>query len=376
MIYLAFNNILKRKTRSILTILGILSVMLLYIVITDIMHTYEKDLQSQLSAMAGRIIVQTKNDSEAGSFYSLDATIKESDAKDILALNNIDAQKSTRVFYQSLVENWKPNLPPTVLCAGIEPGKEEAYFGGTDISGVKLLSGDHDVILGSYAALYFETEQGAKLGDTINIKNIDFKIVGILSDISSVINNSMIMPLQTAQDMFVRPGLISSVIVTSRTVTQTDGLAKEIESKYPKLMAATTKQLKKGVDEMLSELRDFMAMISNTIIVVAVFIIMIVMVMAVHERKKEIGTLKAIGASGPKILGMIIIESLTLSLIGGLLALPVSVPFEQMITSEVFTDITIWAHTLIITVILGVVSALWPAWTALRINPLESLRYE
>ena len=376
MIHLAFNNILKRKTRSILTILGILSVMLLYIVITGIMHTYEKDLQSQLSAMAGRIIVQTKNDSEAGSFYSLDATIKESDAKDILALNNIDAQKSTRVFYQSLVENWKPNLPPTVLCAGIEPGKEEAYFGDTDISGDKLLSGDHDVILGSYAALYFETEQGAKLGDTINIKNIDFKIVGILSDISSVINNSMIMPLQTAQDMFVRPGLISSVIVTSRTVTQTDGLAKEIESKYPKLMAATTKQLKKGVDEMLSELRDFMAMISNTIIVVAVFIIMIVMVMAVHERKKEIGTLKAIGASGPKILGMIIIESLTLSLIGGLLALPVSVPFEQMITSEVFTDITIWAHTLIITVILGVVSALWPAWTALRINPLESLRYE
>ena len=373
---LAINNIYKRKTRSILTILGILVVMLLYIVITGIMHTYEKDLQSQLSAMAGHIIVQQKTDSGGGSFYSLDTAITEREGRDILNMRDIDRNKSSLVFYQSVVGTWKPNLPPVVLCVGIEPGKEEAFFLNTEIKGSRSLNGSHDIILGSYAASYYETEQGAKLGSTVIAKGEKFRIIGILSDVSSVINNSMIMPLQTAQEMYVRNGLISSIILTPITPDATNGLVKEIESKYPKLMAATEKELQKGVDDMLSALRDFMSMIGNTIIVIAIFMIMIVMFMSVNERKKEIGTLKAIGAPGYKILGMITVESLILCVIGGLLALPVSIPFEQIMTSEIYTDFSIWIKTMVVTVIIGVISSIWPAWSAQRVNPLESLKYE
>ena len=376
MIEMAFKNIFKRKTRSILTILGILVVMLLYIVIAGIMHTYEKDLQKQLTSMEGRVIVQMKTDNGTGGFYSLDAMIKESDGKNILALNNVDLQKSTMVFYESLVGTWKPSLPPTVLCAGIEPGKEDAYFASAEVKGSSRLKGEYEVILGNYAAMYFETEQGAKLGDVISIKNKQFKIIGILPDISSVINNSMIMPLKTAQGMFMRDGLISSVIVTSQGAEKTEELAAEIAAKNPGLMAVTQNEMKNYTEHMLLDLRRFMSMVGNTIIVVAVIIIMIVMVLSVSERRKEIGTLKAIGAPGFKILGLIVIESLALSLIGGLLALPVSIPFERVMMSEVYTDVRMWVQTLIVTVILGVISGLWPAWLAQRVNPLESLRYE
>lgn len=376
MIELAFKNIFKRKTRSVLTILGILVVMLLYIVIAGIMHTYEKDLQKQLTSMEGRIIVQTRTDSGTGSFYSLDAMIKESDGEKILALNNVNLQKSTMVFYQSLVGTWKPSLPPTVLCAGIEPGKEDAYYANAEVKGSQRLEGKYDVILGNYAAMYFQTEQGAELGDVISIKNKEFKIIGILPDISSVINNSMIMPLKTAQEIFLRDGLISSVIVTSDNAEKTEELAEEIVAKNPGVMAVTQKEMKKNIEHMLSELRKFMSTVGNTIIIAAVIIIMIVMVLSVNERRKEIGTLKAIGASRFKILGMIIIESLSLSLIGGLLALPVSIPFEQIMMSEVYTDVMMWVQTLVVAVILGVISGVWPAWLAQRVNPLESLRYE
>jgi hypothetical protein len=66
--------------------------MLLYIAIAGIMHTYEKDLQKQLTSMEGRIIVQPGTDNGTGSFYSLDAMIKESDGEKILALDNVNKQ--------------------------------------------------------------------------------------------------------------------------------------------------------------------------------------------------------------------------------------------------------------------------------------------
>lgn len=376
MIELAFKNIIKRKTRSILTILGILVTMLLHIVISGIMNTYEKDWKNQLSTMAGRIIVQPKSETGSAAMYTLDAIIKESDGRELLSLNNIDQEKSTMVLYQSIVGTWKPNMAPTVMCVGIEPGKEDVYIPNVDVKGSKYLKDDHEIILGAYAATYYENEQDMKLGGTIMAKGEVFKIIGILPSISSGIDNSMIMSLKNAQDLFVRPGLISTIIVSSQQLNQTEALAKDIESAYPKFVAATTKELQKGANEMLFELKKFMSMISNTIIIAVIFIIMIVMVMAVQERKKEIGTLKAIGASRWKILEMIIAESLTLSLMGGLLALPLSIPFELVMLSEVYTDVSMWIQTLIVVIVLGVFSSLWPAWRAQRVDPLESLRYE
>ncbi len=375
MIEMAFKNIWGRKVRSIMTILGIIIAMQLFIVLSSIMNSYEKDVQKQISGMAGRIMVQAKSD-DGARLVPLENVIKEKDAQAVESIDNVDTQRSSMILFQSIVATNTPNMPPAVMAVGIEPGKEEAYFGNIKFDGQKSLRDDHDVILGASAAVWAEKEHKAKLGDNIKVKGETFKVIGILPSITSVVDSSFIIPLTTAQDIFVRPGVVSAVMLTAQNADEVDEIAENVTKTNSKLTASTSNEVKKSADEMLAGQRMFFAMINNTIVVVSAFIIMIVMVMAVFERKKEIGTLKAIGASRFKILKMIVTESLVLSMIGGLLALPTSLVFTWVISKSWYFDPQQWLQTVIVVAILGVLSGLLPAWSAQRVNPLESLRYE
>ncbi|MCX7923619.1 MAG: FtsX-like permease family protein [Clostridia bacterium] len=371
MIELAIKNIWGRKTRSVLTIMGVIVAMQLYIILSTIMGSYEKDVQKQISNMAGRVIVQLKTESGA-SFLPGSNVIKESDAKEVMGLQGVDNERSTPVLIQAIVPSKVPNAPPTVMAAGIEKGKEEAYFGNVEVDGESKISKSSDVILGAGAKEFYK----AKLGDSITVRDDKFTVVGILPEINSQIDASVVMNLATAQEIFVRPSLVSSVMLTATQVDKVVELAKKVTELNPKLTASTSESMKKSADEMLEGQRRFFAMINNTVVAVAAFIVMIVMVMAVFERRKEIGTLKAIGASRAKILGIIVTESLTLSLIGGVMALPISVLLIRLVFGGWLFDTSQWGQTIAVAVGLGIFAGLWPAWSAQRVNPLESLRYE
>lgn len=375
MVSIAFKNVWKRKTRSILTILGILVAMQLYIILSSVMNSYERDMQKQISDMAGRIMVQVK--SEGGeSFFPLDNVIKESDANSVLSINGINTDSSSSVLFQSVIPSSIPNTPPAELAVGIEPGKEKAYIGNIQVQGNSKLEKPNEVLLGAGVAKQMETKYGAKLGSTIDVKGKKFVVVGILPQITSLLDSSIIMPLSTAQELFVRPALVSAIMITARETDKIDELAGKIEKANSKLVVSTSNDMKKSADDMLSGQKTFFRLIDNTIIVVAAFIIMIVMIMAVFERRKEIGTLKAMGATRRNVLVMIITESMTLSVIGGVLALPVSMLLLKLLANEWAIDIAQWAQTIIVAVVLGVIAGIWPAWSAQRVNPLESLRYE
>ncbi len=376
MLELALKNVWKRKTRSILTILGIVVALQLYLIMSSIMNQYEEDINKQVSGIAGKVLVQMKTESGRGSFFPVDSAVKQSDAEAIIKLQGVDQKRSSMLIFQEIVPASAPNMPPDVLGVGVEPGKEEAYFGNLKIKGSGTLKSENDVILGKNAASWAKQKHNADLGGTVKIKGKEFKIIGILPSVSSSIDNSFIIPLTTAQDIFVRPQLINAILLTARDTDKVDELAAIIQKGNSKLIASTSKDMQKSADEILKGQRVFFAMINDTIVVVAAFIIMIVMVMAVHERKKEIGTLKAIGASRWKVLRMIIAESLTLSLIGGLLSVPASMVFIKILMDTWFFDFGQWMQTIIVAIILGVISGLWPAWSAQRVNPLESLRYE
>ena len=375
MVSIALKNICKRKTRSILTILGILVAMQLYIILSTVMNSYERDMQKQISGMSGRIMVQVKSEG-SNSFFPLDNVIKQDDANTVLNINGVDKNLSSKILFQSVKPSSIPNTPPSELAVGIEPGKEQAYIGNIKVKGSSKLVRSDDVLLGAGVAYQMETKYGAKLGSNIDVKGKKFTIVGILPQMTSLLDSSIIMPLPTAQEMFVRPELVSAIMITALDIDKIDALTLKIKNTNPKLAVSTSNDMKKSADDMLAGQKTFFGMIDNTIVVVAAFIIMIVMIMAVFERKKEIGTLKAIGATRRNILSMIITESLTLSVIGGLFALPVSILLIRLVADTWAVDITQWGQTIIVTAVIGVLAGIWPAWSAQRVNPLESLRYE
>jgi putative ABC transport system permease protein len=276
------------------------------------------------------------------------------------------------MMFQTLIPAPGPNMPPSLLAVGIEHGKENAYFGDIGVKGERQLTGDFSAILGLEAAKHY----GVKIGESIILRDETFTVTGILEDSDWMIDGSVLISLKTAQEIFDRPSLVSAVMMTAAKAEEVKSLADQINTSHPKLKASTSEELEKNAEKLLTAQRTFFTMINSTAIVIAVIVVTIVMVMSIFERRKEIGTLKAIGASKQKIIGIIMVESLTLSSLGGLIALPVSIVLNGLMFGEWILNPGKWIETVMVSVLVGLLASFWPAWAAQRVNPLESLRYE
>jgi putative ABC transport system permease protein len=187
------------------------------------------------------------------------------------------------------------------------------------------------------------------------------------------------MPLSTAQAIFDRANYVSSVILTAARAEETQALKEEITSRFPSLSASTQDDMIKSAMAVINAMGMFMSLIEKSIVVVAIVIITIVVVVAVMEQRRDIGTLRAIGAKRWQIFIMVASESLVLSLLGAMTALPIAVFLNQWGMSEYNTlsgVLQVWWQTIVVASIVGIVASILPAWQALRVDPLEALRYE
>jgi putative ABC transport system permease protein len=121
-------------------------------------------------------------------------------------------------------------------------------------------------------------------------------------------------------------------------------------------------------------------MIKDSVILATVLMVMIVLVVAVMEQRKDIGTLRAVGAGKGKILFYVAGQAVLLSLTGGILALPVSTLVNKYLNfglafSPAETAAQ-WATIVGGCMAIGLAAALFPAWQAARVNPLEALQSE
>ncbi len=106
--------------------------------------------------------------------------------------------------------------------------------------------------------------------------------------------------------------------------------------------------------------------------------IMNIMFVSVKERTKEIGTRKALGAKRRSILLQFLIEAATICVMGGLLGLAISWPLSLIIDEVLPSSMPLWVVglSLSISIAVGLISGIVPAYTAARMNPVDALRYE
>jgi putative ABC transport system permease protein len=137
--------------------------------------------------------------------------------------------------------------------------------------------------------------------------------------------------------------------------------------------------------ELLSTINQFLGAITLALVGIASISLLVggigimnIMLVSVTERTREIGLRKAVGATERVILFQFLIESLTLSLIGGTIGVLIGSFGSILLRKFIQTAITVWSLTIafFVSSAVGIIFGVFPAYRASKLNPIDALRYE
>lgn len=230
------------------------------------------------------------------------------------------------------------------------------------------------------------------MNQTLKVGTYSFKIIGVMEKQGSLLgmsfDNRVIIPIEKFFKVFgtkrsltinVKVSDVKNIDETKEEVAAVMRKARRIPIGGKDDFGINQQEAFKSTYEQLTSLIKIIGtLITGMSLIVGSIGIANIMFVTVKERTKEIGIRKAIGAKRRTILLQFLIESVTICLLGGIIGLIISIPISLAINVFLPTAIPIWIvlMSLIISVIFGVLSGFFPAWSAAKMDPVDSLRYE
>lgn len=357
-----------------LTIISIAVCIMLFLVLSTATSYMGKSYDTMAESFSTQMYVKSPSTmtSASAEFPPISSSLSMEKASEIMAMSGIDSQKSAPLVIVALAPSQFQGGPPQVMAVGIPEGSEKAFYGNAKAaSGSAVLNGKDQVVLGSDAATYYKV----KVGDTLPLMGRNMTVAGILERGENLLTNGMVMmPLSTAQDIFNRPAVTTVLVAPANG--DFDALSASIKAKFPGLEIMTPGDMQKSLNTMMLQTQMFMGMIDAVMIIVAGVVTLMVMIMSVSERTKEIGMLRAIGASRRSILVMVVEESVAVCIAGSILGILLSFILMSVIFGGVLASWDVMIEAVLFMTAIGVLAAIYPAYHASRIQPLEALRYE
>lgn len=366
-ILLIFSNLMRQKVRTGLTVLGI-SIGITAVVALGIF------VQSAKAATEG-LIQAGGSDFIIGRDGSADltlSTITEDEIEAVRAYDDVEAVTPT------LIAIFGVGGSPFFLQFGIEPEALE-FFEVPILEGRALAPGSTgEMLLGSSAAV------GADIGDTVEIRDNEFTVVGTYETGASMLDGGGILPLEAVQEYENKQGIATIAFVRAKPGADVDALKAQIEEDHPNLAAAETLDEVGDIDQGTDIIDAVELGVSGIAIFIGGIAVMNTMVMAVFERTREFGILRALGWRTRRIIQMVLGESLVLCLISAVAGSLIAVGLTRLIflfpevSSFIALDYTIgvFIRGLVVGVSVALLGAIYPAYRAARLSPAQAIRYE
>jgi putative ABC transport system permease protein len=192
-----------------------------------------------------------------------------------------------------------------------------------------------------------------------------------------------VVTLRDAQNFLGRPRQVSMIAVKIKDAKQAPAIVERINAKFPDIYAALSAEFAEEMPDMKSS-NAMLDGISLVAILAGGLGVLNTMLMSVFERTREIGVLRALGWRRKSVLGMILREAVLLGLLGGVAGIAISFALVELMKQSAalgsWVDPVwswdIFARAFLLSVFLGAIGGLYPAYRATRLQPVEALRYE
>ena len=301
---------------------------------------------------------------------------------------------SAQLKYKSIKTN--PNTQVRGVDEDFLTIKGYKLQGGRDINKNDIDFTNNVVILGSeLSALLFPKEN--PIDKDITLMGLRFKVIGVMEKKGSINGGGddrvALVPLETGRQIAGNRTLTFDITTSVPNVSDMDYIMGEAEAvmrrvrkdpvtKPKSFEMERSDALAKDFEEVTGYLRIGGFGIGIITLLGASIALMNIMMVSVTERTREIGIRKAIGATPFKIRLQFLLEAITICILGGLGGIVLGISVGNVIASLISDKssfIVPWGWMImgiIVCVVVGIVSGIYPAYKASKLDPIESLRYE
>ena len=406
---MAFSTLRSHRLRSFLTVTGVVIGVATIMIIASIISGIDTVVRKEIESFGTNSIFLYKYQTgiRIGGLSAEERQRKDLTYEDAEALAQLPAVKLAVPFlnFSNNYEGQKilvsaegktsaavrlEGTLPAYMDSGQEVLKEGRFFTSYENQTNRFVC----VLRGGFAETAFPFS--SPVGKTIKLDGRDCEVIGVLERREQIfgggtgvndLNNGIFVPFNTARKIKpeAKDVFILVVAYPNRLPEAKDQVVdllrqrRHVGFNEPNNFGVST------ADNIVEQFRSItfsiavaMVVTSSIGLLVGGIGVMNIMLVSVTERTREIGVRKAMGARRRDIFWQFLTEAAMLTGTGGLLGLAVGWASTYIVAMSVPSYVPLWAPTagFVVSVGIGLVAGLWPAWKAARLNPIDSLRYE
>ena len=369
-------NLWRRQTRTILTLLGIAVGIAALVALVALSKGLAAGYVEVTKSSGADITIQAVQGE--GQAMTIGTSFDEQVLDQVR--NMPDVKSASGMLYTAVP------LPPVpfFLIFGYEPQQPGIQHfkvvRGLPLAGDRGRSGGKPMILGKIAADNLRKD----LGDTIRLEGTTFRVVGIYETGVAMEDAGAVISLRDAQTTASMPRQVMFISIRLHRPER----AAEFKARLSRILPKDVEVAGTQAGGMMLDFLEMFDVFAWGVAIVAALVggvgMMNTMLMSIYERTREIGVLRAVGWKPSRVLGMILGESLILSLLGGLLGLGMGMLLTWLAArtpalrgmTRATVPLSLLIQALTTAIVLGLVGGLYPAWRASRMPPVEALSYD
>jgi len=379
---ISINNLRRRKSKVLFLILGLTIGITTVVALLSITRMMNEDISNKLDEFGANILVIPRSDDLSLSYGGLNIGGVSVDAQ---TLKDSDIPKIRQIEVKENISTVSPKLIGVVeiegkkiLLTGVLFQEETRLKKWWKVHGAVPKS-RNEVLLGNEVSVRLFKSAGDHL--TINGKTV--RISGILDETGSQDDFLIFGDLTFVQEVLKKAGALSLIEVSAFCIScPIEEIVSQISKVLPHAKVTAIKQTLQTKTEALDHFKKFSVGISVIVLLIGGLIVFTNMMASVNERKREIGIFRAIGFRKSHIIQIIFLEAFVVGLIGGvtgyLLGLGSSYMLGPVITGikggGVSVDPVLAVGVVFLSVAMGILSSIYPAIHASKMDPTAALR--